>query len=110
VLGQATGAIVMAKSVFDSLAPGDRSSKEMQSAVLAQVRGDNVKAMQTLIANGLQVVAIPKAFEREVMMRVSRVALANMDLVINTIGRSGARPSARRVRSSACASHQTLVD
>jgi TRAP-type C4-dicarboxylate transport system substrate-binding protein len=97
VLGQATGAIVIARSVFDGLAPGDRqvlleASKEMESAVTAQIRGDNDKAMRTLVANGLQVVAIPKAFEREVMMRVSRVALANMDLVMNTIGRSGAAP------------------
>jgi TRAP-type C4-dicarboxylate transport system substrate-binding protein len=95
VLGQATGAVVMAKSLFDGLAPGDRralleSSKGMESAVLAQVRGDNDEAMRTLIANGLQVVVIPKAVEREMMMRVSRVALANMDLVMNAIGRSGA--------------------
>jgi TRAP-type C4-dicarboxylate transport system substrate-binding protein len=93
VIGQATGAVVMAKPVFDSLSAADQelllsSATQMESAVLAQVRADNTRAMTTMQANGLQVVPISKAFELEMMMRVSRVALENFDLVLAEVERN----------------------
>jgi hypothetical protein len=60
----------------------------MQAAVTAQVRADNAQAWQTLQAQGLEVVPISPAFERDIMLRMSRVALANMDLVLAEIDRA----------------------
>jgi TRAP-type C4-dicarboxylate transport system substrate-binding protein len=87
VIGQATGAIVIGKQQWDALEPRDReillaTGREMQAAVTAQVRADNAEAWRTLQAQGIEVVPISPAFERDIMMRMSRVALANMDLVL----------------------------
>lgn len=93
VIGQATGAIVIGKRQWDALEPRDRellsaTGREMQAAVTAQVRADNVKAWRTLQEQGMQVVEISPAFERDIMMRISRVALSNMDLVLAEIDRA----------------------
>jgi TRAP-type C4-dicarboxylate transport system substrate-binding protein len=96
VIGQATGAIVIGKPQWEALDARDReilttTGREMQAAVTAQVRADNEQAWHTLQAEGIQVVPISPAFERDIMMRMSRMALANMDLVLAEIDRAVAR-------------------
>lgn len=93
VLGQATGAVVIGKAQWDALAPADRAllldtGRELQAEVTAQVRIDNAQAWETLKARGIQVVEVPPALEREMMVRMSKVALANMDLVLGEIDRA----------------------
>jgi len=99
VLGQATGAVVIGKKQWDALTPEARqalteTSARLQEEVTAQVRADNEKAWATLKERGIEVVQISKEFERNLMIRMSKVALANMDLVLaevdRAIGQSGA--------------------
>ncbi len=61
-VSQATGATVLAKKVWDALAPADRQilaeeAAVMQAQVLRQVRADNDKALAALQAQGMVVVA-----------------------------------------------------
>jgi TRAP-type C4-dicarboxylate transport system substrate-binding protein len=95
VLGQATGAVVLGKAQWDELTPEDRqvvreTGQKMQEEVTAQLRADNARAWETLQARGLGVVPISTAFERDMMVRMSKVALANMDLVLAQIADVGA--------------------
>src|SRR5262245_5822033 len=66
-LSQATGATIISKKAFDSLSEADRKalieeSKKMEGSVLKQVRADNTKALDSMKAQGLQVVAAAPEF------------------------------------------------
>jgi TRAP-type C4-dicarboxylate transport system substrate-binding protein len=90
VIGQATGAVVIYKPVWDGIQPADRqllidSGRELQSEMLTQVRKDNETAMAAMKARGLQTVDIPKAFETDMMVRAGKIALTNMDMITGEI-------------------------
>jgi len=91
VLGQATGAVVMGKKQWEELSAADRQTmldegRKLEDEMKTQVRADNAKAWNTLKERGIEVVQISKEFERDLMLRMSRVALENMDLVLATAG------------------------
>src|SRR5262249_35905272 len=93
VLGQATGAVVIGKKQWDELDAEARevlasTSRTLQDEVTAQIRADNTRAWESLKANGINVVPVSQEFERTMMMRMSKVALANMDLVLAEVERA----------------------
>jgi TRAP-type C4-dicarboxylate transport system substrate-binding protein len=94
VIGQATGAVVIAKPVWDQLQPADRqvlleTGRELENEVLQQVRKDNVIAMEAMKARGMQAIDIPKSFEADMMVKAGKIALNNLDLVTGELERSG---------------------
>jgi TRAP-type C4-dicarboxylate transport system substrate-binding protein len=81
VMGQATGATVISKKVWDTISPADQKilleeGNTMQSQVLAQIRSDNTIALDRLKANGLQVVPTPVELQKELDKRSEAVARA----------------------------------
>ena len=79
VVSQATGATVVAKKVWEAIAPADRAAivdegQKMQAAVLAQVRADNAKAMATMKAKGLEVIETPATMAKVFDERIEAVA------------------------------------
>lgn len=85
-LSQATGATVISKKVYDELQPGDRKILEeeanaMQSRVLAQVRADNDRALETLKKQGMQIVDVSAELERVLDEAEEKVARANAESV-----------------------------
>jgi TRAP-type transport system periplasmic protein len=78
-VGQATGATVIAKAAWDTISPADQQilleeSKAIEVKLLAQTRADNTKALASLRARGVAVVAAPPEFERELRKRGEQVA------------------------------------
>jgi len=81
VMGEAIGATVITKTAWDRIDPADRAiiveaSKAMESRVIAQVRADNAKALDSMRAQGLQVIPTPPELEREMARRGEPVARA----------------------------------
>ena len=71
----------MSKKAFDALAEGDRKilieeSRKMEGSVLKQVRADNTKALDSMKAQGLQVISASADFEKEMRKRGESVAIA----------------------------------
>ncbi|HEY7955702.1 MAG TPA: TRAP transporter substrate-binding protein DctP [Polyangia bacterium] len=81
VVGEATGATVLSKRVWDAIAPADQQvmkeeGDKMQKVVLAQVRSDNAKALEAMKSRGLTVVSTPPELGRELDRRGEAVARA----------------------------------
>jgi TRAP-type C4-dicarboxylate transport system substrate-binding protein len=79
VIGEATGASVIAKRVWDTIDAGDRqillgTAQANQAEVLRQVRADNQRALEAMRARGLQLVDTPSELEREFAQRSQAVA------------------------------------
>jgi TRAP-type C4-dicarboxylate transport system substrate-binding protein len=79
VIGQATGATVFAKKVWDTLTPDDQKVvlEEAHAAevkVLAQGRSDNAKALEQLKSRGLEVVATSATLGDEIAKRIEVIA------------------------------------
>lgn len=79
VIGQATGATILAKAAWQSIAAPDRdqilaASHAMESQVLARVRADNRRALETLKTSGLEEVPTPPELARELERRTEAVA------------------------------------
>jgi TRAP-type C4-dicarboxylate transport system substrate-binding protein len=81
VMGQATGATVLSKKVWDAIAPEDQKimreeAEKLQGRVLEQVRADNKKALETMRKLGLEVVPTPAALQKELARNGEAVARA----------------------------------
>ena len=79
VMGQATGATVIARAAWEAVAPEDRraileESHALERRVIAEVRADNARALDSLKSRGLEIVATPPALERELTERGLKVA------------------------------------
>jgi TRAP-type C4-dicarboxylate transport system substrate-binding protein len=64
VMSQASGASILSKKVFDQLSPADQKvvmdeALKLEKKVLAQIRGDNTKALDAMKKNGVEVVSTP---------------------------------------------------
>jgi len=80
-IGMATGATVIAKKVWDGIAPADQKimteeGEAMQGLVLKQVRLDNAKALEAMKSKGLQEVPTPPELQKELDRRGEAVARA----------------------------------
>jgi TRAP-type C4-dicarboxylate transport system substrate-binding protein len=81
VMGQATGATVLAKRSWEGIAAEDQhviieESKAMEAKVITQVRADNARAFELMKQKGLEVVATPSELEKELARRAEPVATA----------------------------------
>jgi TRAP-type C4-dicarboxylate transport system substrate-binding protein len=79
VMGQATGATVIYKPVWDALSAEDQKAirdeaHAIEQRVIDQVRGDNTRALETMKVRGLAVVPTPPELERELEVRGWKVA------------------------------------
>lgn len=80
-VGQATGATVIYKKVWDSIAPADQQimreeGEAMSGLVRSQVRADNAKALEAMKGKGLQEVPTPVELQKELDRRGEAVARA----------------------------------
>jgi TRAP-type C4-dicarboxylate transport system substrate-binding protein len=80
-LSMATGATVISKKVWDSIAPADQKvmteeAAVMQKAVLEQVRLDDKKSLEAMRAKGLQVVDMSPELQKALDQAAEKVARA----------------------------------
>ena len=82
-LSQATGAVVVAKTAWDKIAPADQKvltdeSDAMQKAITTQVREDNAKSLETMKkANGLQTYDFAPELVKQMEQAAEQVARAS---------------------------------
>jgi TRAP-type C4-dicarboxylate transport system substrate-binding protein len=79
-MGIATGATVISKKLWDEVSPADQKvvveeGKAMETELQKLIRTDNDNALQKMKSAGLQVVASPPAFEKELADLVIPLAL-----------------------------------
>jgi TRAP-type C4-dicarboxylate transport system substrate-binding protein len=81
VIGQASGATVIAKKAWDGISPEDQKvlleeSRALETKLLAQVRADNAQALKSMRERGLELVTTPPELEKELQKRGDSVAVA----------------------------------
>jgi TRAP-type C4-dicarboxylate transport system substrate-binding protein len=85
-MSEATGATVIAKKIWDALAPGDQKimleeAEAMQEAIKKQVREDNTKALEAMKAKGMQVFDMSPELTKTFETAAEQVAHMNADQV-----------------------------
>ena len=79
IVSQATGATLVSKAAWVTIGAADQKvildeGAKLEQDVLKQVRGDNVKALESMKARGLQVIATPEAFEKDLADKGAKLA------------------------------------
>jgi TRAP-type transport system periplasmic protein len=85
-LGTATGATILAKKAWDAISPADRKilkeeSAVMQEKLLAQVRADNVTAVESFKRQGITIVELSPALRQKFEAVEEQVARQNASRV-----------------------------
>jgi TRAP-type transport system periplasmic protein len=79
VMGEATGATVIAKKAWDAIPDADRKileeeARAIEDKVQKQIRQDNTVALDAMIKNGMQVIPTPPELEHELDKQSEAVA------------------------------------